>query len=217
MIPRPTQPTASRAQRQRTPRRALLFALIAMGVCTACPEDYSADPGVVPPVETTEPPVQHPRASASCLAETVECFDTCQTDPANRDQSETAPLAFLNITRLQFCERRCVWRQSCFPWEIGQLRGPPCRTHPEDGYECNAYLCLGAATACTFDCDAFLTASTTPQMDPLRDCIEACYEHYGCRPMAHDPCNPLPAGFIYCGCPDKHGVQCHADGWGSCN
>jgi hypothetical protein len=45
---------------------------------------------------------------------------------------------------------------------------------------------------------------------------KVCEGNGNCVDAPTDSCDPLPTGWFMCGCPEKHGVNCHEAGW-SCD
>lgn len=186
-------------------RRLCSVALIALvGACFDIGGSSTTDPGP----ETRRRPVTHRVASPDCIRLYTRCYSACESDEANTDIGEMSPLRVPNEPRIAECQTNCGRLYGCMPWDVGVLTGEPCRWS-DDEYECNFFVCTFAATECLLDCgNVFRT--TNPRQLLQDQCVDRCYDHYGCRPRPSDACTPLPEGYVYCGCPEEHGVECHS-------
>lgn len=186
-----------------TLRRLLAGGTVVIGAsCFELPER--------PPPETNESPVSHREASPFCISTYQQCYKNCALGEASCNADYDTGLCFPHPARIRECETNCVRMAACMPWDVGVETGLPCRWS-SDRYECNFSLCSFASTACLDDCfELYMLTDLNAEYNQLT-CIEACYDHYGCRPRPTDPCNPLPEGYIACSCPAEHGVECHPD------
>jgi hypothetical protein len=190
-----------------TSRGVKFVLLVALALA---PASCFHDSAPADPQETLAEPVVHPMAAQQCIDSFVQCYAACETNPSSCDEDFTDPLCFASLTRITQCHEDCGKLYGCMPWDVGVETGLPCRWS-DDRFDCNFALCSMASDDCIQDCFNVF-GQTNPQEGWMDQCIDHCYDHYGCRPKPSDPCDPLPDGWVMCGCPDEHGVECHAPG-----
>jgi hypothetical protein len=201
---------------RRSPIGRVISAVALIAFAAGCDVFATPDYGDAAPShassEAKGSPVSYTPADANCVQAFQDCWDACPSDPSSCDWNADQTLCTPDPSKVQSCQAACDANKRCFPWERGVRPGPPCRTS-NDEYECNFPLCWQAAYDCNEDC--FRVYAALPP-DAYRACLDHCDAVYGCKPRENDPCNPLPAGDVYCGCPGVHGANCHPADYPAC-